>query len=1046
MQTVLAILLLSAASGARVQTPAGRVSGTVADTSGGRLTSVEVRLTSRSTGLSRVTQTSEDGEFSIDALIPGAYLITADLQGFARARRDVQVDAGSRTVADLVLALGDVAETVAVQGALSLMRPDDHYVGGVVTRAQVDNLPLNGRNFLDLAKLEPGVSNPARAGFGRTFVPVLGSGLSTIPRVGFTRVTIDGASITSIGGAPGTFMQLSQEAVQEFQLSSAAFDPTTGLTSNGAVNVATRTAGRDAHAEAFGFFRDHNMSAYPALNRDPANPDPFFQRAQYGGTAGGALWSGRLFVFGTAEHGDDHSVVTLTVPPTAPQFMSLGGIFATPSSSTLGTVRVDAPLGRRNTAYARYTLDRNSTFSGGGLPSAWTRLTNHVNQAIVSLTTTITPAMVNAVRVSRFRVSTNDQPADDSDCHGCFGLGVTRTAIAETGVTFGRAKATVFDGTRYQLSDDVAWQHREHRLRFGADWQHDSALGTNPDTTWTEMTLWSPASVQHAFPDLQLPTVFASPADAWQLSLQSFDTSVGPPTTPWRNFSAHRIIDVYRLYVADNWNVADRLTVDGGLGWSLEPNALNSDLSKPALLTPLLGENGLHPPRVSYTNFSPSVGAVWSVTHDHRTLLRGGAGRYLDPISGTNSVNLANERFLITPLGTGRLTQTGDNIPFGNGTLSKMPSTVTGSQLINLLLPTIQQQLQSWIDPSNRDFSITNLDRLKEGTNLYDPAYQSPSSLQLTLGIQRELPARMVASADVVWKGFSHTFINGVDYNHYYRSTALGGRVIPKCGSDSPAQCSNGPLSFDTTTGRASYKGLLVRVERRFDGRFQLLGSYTLGSYTGTNGTGLATAESTGGRVFGFNNDNWYENIGPLPTDVRHMLSVSGIVRLPWDVRVATSIAAYSRPPFSAYVGNMDFNGDGTMNDLLPGTTINAFNRSLNEADLRRLVDAYNVTYANTVTAGGQLAPYITLPPHFSFDDNFFTQDVRVSKAFLFGPRRFGVTLLMDVFNVLNVANLVQFSGNLAVPRTFGQPAGRFTQLFGSGGPRAAQIGARIGF
>jgi hypothetical protein len=1035
MKTVLAVVLLCAASAAGAQTPAGRVSGTVTDTSGGRLSGVEVRLTSRSTGLSRVTQTSEHGEFSIDALMPGAYLLAARHQRFGGAQRDVQVDAGSRTVAEIVLAPGDIAESVVVQGATPLMHPGDHYIGGVVTRAQVDNLPLNGRNFLDLAKLEPGVANPARAGFGRSFVPVLGSGLATIPRVGFTRVAIDGASITSLGGVPGTFMQVSQEAVQEFQLSSASFDPTTGLTSNGAVNVATRAAGREPHAEAFGFFRNHHMSAYPGLNRNPANPDPFFQRAQFGGTAGGALLSRRLFVFGTVERGDDRGVVTVT--PTAPEFTGLGGVFASPSSSTLGTLRVDAPLGRRYTAYVRYSLDRNSIFSGSGLPSAWDRLTTHGGQAIVSLTATLTPVMVNAVRISRFSVNSNDEPADDSDCPGCFGLGVTRTTIANAGVVFGSAKASVSRGTRYQLADDVAWQHRGHRLRFGGDWQHDSSMSTSPNTTFTEMTVFDPGSVRSA--GLQVPAAFASPADVWLLPVQSWDTTVGRPATPWRNFDPHRSIDIYRLYTADNWHAADRLTIDVGLGWSLEPNALNTDLSKPALLTPLLGENGLHPPRVSYADFSPSVGAVWSVTHDHRTLARVGAGRYLDPISSTNSVNLANERVLLTPLGTSHLTKTVDRILIG---------TLTGAQLM-AGLESFQQPLLSMIDPSNRDFSITNLDLLKTGMNLYDPAYRSPSSLQLTVGIQRELPAAIVVSADAVLKRFSHTFINGIDYNHFNRPPSLGGPVIRKCvGSESmnPAeQCSTGPMFFDTTIGRDMYKGLLVRVERRFDGRFQLLGSYAFGSYTGTNGTGLGTAESTGGRVFGFNNDNWYENVGPLPTDVRHMLSVSGIVHLPWDVRLATSVTAYSRPPFAAYVANMDFNGDGTVNDLLPGTTINAFNRSLNEADLRRLVDEYNATYVGTITANNQKAPRITLPEHFSLDDSFFTQDVRVSRTFVFGPRRAGVTLLVDVFNVYNVANLVQFNGNLASP-TFGQPGGRFSQLFGSGGPRAAQIGARIGF
>jgi hypothetical protein len=117
----------------------------------------------------------------------------------------------------------------------------------------------------------------------------------------------------------------------------------------------------------------------------------------------------------------------------------------------------------------------------------------------------------------------------------------------------------------------------------------------------------------------------------------------------------------------------------------------------------------------------------------------------------------------------------------------------------------------------------------------------------------------------------------------------------------------------------------------------------------------------------------------------------------------------------------------------------------LNGTDLRRLVAEYNVNYAGTVTPGGPTAPTITLPAHFSLDDNFFTQDVRVSRTFVFGPRRAGVTLLVDVFNVYNVANLVQFNGNLLSP-AFGQPGGRFNQLFGSGGPRAVQIGARTGF
>src|SRR5262249_22299180 len=158
------------------------------------------------------------------------------------------------------------------------------------------------------------------------------------------------------------------------------------------------------------------------------------------------------------------------------------------------------------------------------------------------------------------------------------------------------------------------------------------------------------------------------------------------------------------------------------------------------------------------------------------------------------------------------------------------------------------------------DFSVRNLDLTKKGANLYDPSYATPSAVHVGLGVQRELTSSVVINADVVWKSFDHTFINGIDYNHY---SSVHGPLIHLCvgaqAQDIHAACSNGSLFFDTTIGRARYKGLLLRVEKRFNGRGQFLASYALGSYVGSNGTGLGTTEANGGRVFGFNNDDWSE-------------------------------------------------------------------------------------------------------------------------------------------------------------------------------------------
>src|SRR5262249_31460807 len=210
--------------------------------------------------------------------------------------------------------------------------------------------------------------------------------------------------------------------------------------------------------------------------------------------------------------------------------------------------------------------------------------------------------------------------------------------------------------------------------------------------------------------------------------------------------------------------------------------------------------------------------------------------------------------------------------------------------------------------------------------------------------------------------------------------------VIPVCTAtqqnDLNAVCSAGPITFENTSGIAQYKGLLVRLEKRFSRRTQFLGSYALGSFKGTNGPPVF------GFVTGFNNDNWFENYGPLPSDLRHILNLAGVVDLPRRFEVSFSISAYSHPPFSAYVGGIDFNGDGTRNDLLPGTQANQFNRGLGKRDLVRLVESYNQNFAGKPTASGQIAPGLTLPANYSFGDNFFTQDLRLSRTFPLAAER----------------------------------------------------------
>ena len=290
------VVLLVAAGSARAQTPTGIISGVVSDPAGARVAGARVTIINRDSGLRRNLITSTEGDFTAVALPSGTYHLTAEATGFHRLERTTVVEAGTTTTVNLSLQIGDVSEQVTVDDAAPLINYEQHQVGGVVSRKQIENLPLNGRNFLDLAKLEPGVTDPVRGTNNRVFVPTLGAGLATSPRIGYTRVTVDGANINLIAFI-GASLQVSQEAVQEFQISTVNFDPSTGLTTDGAINIVTRSGGKDFHGSGFYFYRDHNLAAYPGLSREPNNPNPFFQRSQFGFQLGGPIRKDRAFFF-----------------------------------------------------------------------------------------------------------------------------------------------------------------------------------------------------------------------------------------------------------------------------------------------------------------------------------------------------------------------------------------------------------------------------------------------------------------------------------------------------------------------------------------------------------------------------------------------------------------------------------------------------------------------------------------------------------------------------------------------------------------------------
>ena len=361
----------------------------------------------------------------------------------------------------------------------------------------------------------------------------------------------------------------------------------------------------------------------------------------------------------------------------------------------------------------------------------------------------------------------------------------------------------------------------------------------------------------------------------------------------------------------------------------------------------------------------------------------------------------------------------------------------TGADLV-AILPAVRARLAEDLahaDPAVQAIQISK--QLSGGSNAIYPAdFPSPSALHTSVGVQQRIAPDFVVSADLAYRHFVHTAREGLvplDLNHF-NSTRQP--VIPKCtgdqANDPRAICSLGPINVMGAPGRATYKGLLLRAEKRFAHGFQALGSYAYSSNTGTSFRN------------GFNLDNWLQNTGPTDFDYTHLANLAVVAHLPRGIELGLNFSYSSAPPLSAYLGGVDFNGDGTMGDLLPGTTVNGFNRGLARSDLDPLVSQFNSAYALTKDAQGTKIPRILSPGTYGLGDDAHSLDLRLSRSFVFRERG-RLSLIGEVFNVYNNANLTGYSGDLT-STAFGQPTSRSTQVFGSGGPRAFQLALRVGF
>jgi hypothetical protein len=1018
--------------------------------------------------------TNAAGLYSAPALLVGDYQVRAEAQGFRIVERDSTVQAGGTFTVNLPMTIGTTQEVVSVEAASTQINYETNAVQGVIDRAAVQDLPLNGRSFMQLAVLEPGVTiaSGSPAQFNALFtVSVMGAGNRTL-------YTVDGGSISdSIDTGGGTSsMNFPQDVVQEFQLSSVNFDIATGISSGGAINIVTRSGSNAYHGSAYFYYRDHNMSAYPGLQRQTLAANPFFARRNPGVAIGGPVVQDKLFFFFNVEH--TNQVQANITQPNTVLAQALAGVYNSPYSGTQTSARIDYNISARHSLFARYSHDGNSgfgqVFSAQANPSNWVRNINWADQSIVGLTSSFTPAIVNDARIQYMYWSNHNLLSLPSDCvePACIGGGLPGVlAVLGTNIGYGGAEVgananapQTRNTRRYQLDDSLNWALGSHRLKFGGEVNRTPSVGQWGFCTPYCEGIFGPATLNGSF---GFPKTLASTADFWNspfLSLSSgifTGISVGNSQQPppyLRGDSTNE--SQYRLYFQDTWKLRPNLTVNYGLAWNAQTGFF-TPLAESPFLAPILGANHLGKTPNAYKEFQPVIGFAWSPGNSGKTVIRAGGGIYWDSPPGYyhNRTPAANG-----PVGDGRATlssQAFTNIfpgivNLGTGAALPVGAPIPVGALTTMTLRQFDQIYQSQIGsisaklaptpPTSGPFTVTGIDVAKSAIEIFPPQYPIARSYQINAGVQRALGHDMVLTADYAMRQGENVSQSELDWN--LNSRFIDGvrtPVIPSCTQAQlfvvGQECSSGPITFWTPFGRSRYNGLLLKLNKRLSNRTQFTASYQLARLKAdTAPQDLLHYTASYGQI--------------LP---RHTLNVAGSVFLPKGFELSLNMAYISRLPVNASVPSLFLPGTAPAStsgsEPIPGLPYNCFGVSCSKQDLASAVTNFNTAIAGTKNAQGATIPQLALPGDYQFGDPTLTQDFSLQKTFAV-KERYKFLLIGQVFNAFNISNLTGYSFTLDLKNanpaaqtfTFGQPTGRASQTFGSAGPRAFQLAGRFIF
>ncbi|HZU45627.1 MAG TPA: carboxypeptidase regulatory-like domain-containing protein, partial [Terriglobales bacterium] len=776
--SLLLVIALSAPLFGQATVATGSIQGTLTDPSGAVVPGAQVTVTNKGTGQEKKLTTNSAGAYNTGPIIPGDYVVRATGKGFQTTQLPVTVQVGVTSNGNLQLKVGQQSEVVEVQASEVRVNTEQASVQGVLNAQQIENLPVNGRNFLDLAQLEPGVQIQDGTNFDPTKVGY--SSISFGGRFGRTaRIQVDGVDVSdeTVGT---TTMDIPASAIQEFQLSQSNLDISNDLTSSGAVNVATRSGTNNYHGEAFYTFRDSDAAA--KLPAAPGLSSPF-QRHQFGGRFGGPIIKDKLFFFIDAERTKQDLQAPVSYP--AP-FESLSGTFASPFRETETVGRLDYQLTKSARLFYRFSYFANSAFNTFFASSFQVYDNkNYTRNHVLGLDFN-TGSFTHSIRFEYLKFQ--NTIADGSQ-----------------GTPFRNVDLTLFIGplavgpnylapqstpqSDHQLKYDGSKTMGSHIIRYGVSYNHLQGGGF--------AGFFSIAPAVFSDPSLYDPTICGAcpggagnplnyPVQGIQLGNgQGFST-----LQPAFGFPAGGLGPDNRIgiYVGDSWKARPNLTITAGLRYDRDTGRTDSDLPGiPALnnLVPQFPNLGA-PVRNPNLNLAPQLGIAWDPTNSGKTVIRAGIGLFYENTIWNNVLfdrptRIPQGAFLQTPSICSGVGAAGPPISIPGGTLPVPPNTCAsaagGPITIGAAATSIvalEQQFQA-LSPftiaPNPSYIPTVLSEglgLAPAQNIpltFAPNFKTPRSVQMNVGFQHEIRPGLVFTADYMRNVTTH-FLLGVDENH----------------------------------------------------------------------------------------------------------------------------------------------------------------------------------------------------------------------------------------------------------------------------------------